>query len=195
MSRSSRSARGCSGVSTRPLRSDKLRCRWLAACRQRGSLCARRWPLGWARSAIRISSVSMNLLRMRLLDGGEGLFGLEGREHTAQVEQERREWREWRFRWSRRRPGETCREKDDAAAGRRAGRVPARSVLLANDGTWRRYFRAECCLLAERPADASQLCSALRTCRPLGPGCSGGLPIAQHRARTINIISHSRRRW
>jgi hypothetical protein len=34
-----------------------------------------------------------------LLQGGEGLFGIEGREHTAQVDQVRREWREWRFRW------------------------------------------------------------------------------------------------
>ncbi|HEY8594855.1 MAG TPA: DEAD/DEAH box helicase [Devosiaceae bacterium] len=38
-------------------------------------------------------------LAQALLDGGDGLFGLEGREHTAQVDAERREWREWRFRW------------------------------------------------------------------------------------------------
>jgi Lhr-like helicase len=40
-------------------------------------------------------------LSKALVEGGDGLFGLESREHTAQVEQERREWREWRFRWGR----------------------------------------------------------------------------------------------
>ncbi len=35
-----------------------------------------------------------------LINGGDGIFGIEGREHTAQVDQERREWREWRFRWN-----------------------------------------------------------------------------------------------
>ena len=60
------------------------------------------------------------------------------------------------------------------APGRRARGSFAGSLLLADDGAWRRHLGAERGLSAQRAADPGQLCAAVRPSGTVRPGGSGG---------------------
>ena len=111
-----------------------------------------------------------NAIAADLKSGRSSYWGLEGREHTAQVSQRQREWREWRFRFEEDDRRESCRERGRSQGDRRVRAIPARPVLLADDGARRRHLRAECRLPAKRASYPGELCSARGSCRSLRTG-------------------------
>ncbi len=178
-----------------PAGSDELRRRRLAARRQCTSPRRRRGPSRRPRRQPVFCQSLPDRWPTRLASGAGFLFGLEGREHTAQVDQVRREWREWRFRWGDGGSRTSGRRKGRDAPGRRARRVPAGAVLLADDGAWRRHLGAErglSCATYRRPRPTTRSAPVARVGRARRLWSS---PIARRRGRTTSIISSGPRRW